>query len=410
MIVISGEIVRNRLDSDTPAHVSFIEWDDGDVFNLIRVDGMSGNAPGTIIFTDHPFSASDKLFGNENDKVRIVIEKTDDWLENCQHPYMLHGFVKMNGKWEKTLVHEIPVKKDLYSRSSGLIETDALKPKSVSIFGLGSGGSPIGVELAKAGIGHFFLVDGDRMEVVNTVRHSAGISYTGRYKTKAEKDLIKEKNPYASVCTLEEYVSWENIETVRDIVKKVDIVICATDDRPSKLIVNRLCVEESKPCIVAGAFRRAYGGQVHFVRPNQTPCFQCFLMLLPEQAMDQEISSRRATEGLAYTDRPVAIEPGLSTDIAPISLMVVKLAIQELLKDQKTTLRSLDEDLVAPWFIWLNRREPNTQYASLEPLEYNVNGMHVLRWYGISVERHPACPVCGDFIGEQAKLHQIDLS
>jgi hypothetical protein len=127
-------------------------------------------------------------------------------------------------------------------------------------------------------------------------------------------------------------------------------------------------------------------------------------MLLPEQAMDQEISSRRAAEGLAYTDRPVAIEPGLSTDIAPISLMVVKLVIQELLKDSETTLRSLDEDLVAPWFIWLNRREQNTQYESLEPLEYNVDGMHVLRWYGIAVERHPACPVCGDFIGEQAKL------
>ena len=58
-------------------------------------------------------------------------------------------------------------------------------------------------------------------------------------------------------------------------------------------------------------------------------------MLLPEQAQDQEISNRRAAEGLAYADRPVAIEPGLSTDIAPISLMVVKLAIQELLKDQK---------------------------------------------------------------------------
>lgn len=400
----------NHLGSDAPAHVSFIEWDDGDVFNLIRADGMSGNAAGTIVFTDQPLAKGNKHFGNESDKVHIVIEKTNHRSNIDHHPYVLHGFVKRNGAWEKTIVQEIPVKEDLYSRSSGLIETDALEPKSVSIFGLGSGGSPIGIELAKAGIGHFNLMDGDRMEVVNVVRHSAGISHTGRYKTKAEKDLIKEKNPYASVYTLEEYVSWDNIDTARDIIKKADIVICATDDRPSKLIVNRLCVEEGKPCIFAGAFRRAYGGQVHFVRPNQTPCYQCFLMLLPEQAMDQEVSNRRTAQGLAYTDRPVAIEPGLSTDIAPISLMVVKLAIQELLKDQETTLQSLDEDLVAPWFIWLNRREQNTQYESLAPLEYNVNGMHVLRWYGIAVEPHPACPVCGDFIGEQAKLHQLNLS
>jgi molybdopterin/thiamine biosynthesis adenylyltransferase len=404
MIVIAGEIIKAHLGSDTPAPVYFYEWDDGDVFNLIRTDSVSGNAPGTIIYIDRPWPEDYKHIDNSNDKVRIVIEKSDSFSEEGQHPYLLHGYVKSNGTWEKTLVQEIPVKQELYSRSSGLLETDVLESKRVAIFGLGSGGSPIGVELVKAGVGHFYLMDGDRMEVVNTVRHSAGISHTGRYKTKVEKDLIKEKNPYASVHTWEEYVDWENTETVRKTIKQVDVVICATDYRPSKLIVNRICVEENKPCIFAGAFRRAYGGQILFVKPNRTPCYQCFLMLLPEQAMDQEISSRRAAEGLAYTDRPVAIEPGLSTDIAPISLMVVKLVIQELLKDSETTLRSLDEDLIAPWFIWLNRREKNTQYESLEPLEYNVDGMHVLRWYGIAVERHPKCPVCGDFIGEQAKL------
>ena len=77
--------------------------------------------------------------------------------------------------------------------------------------------------------------------------------------------------------------------------------------------------------------------------------------------------------------------------------MVAKLIIQELLKDTKTTLRSLDDDLVAPWYLWLNRREIDTQYESLEPLEFNVDGMHVLRWYGVAIERHPGCPVCGNF-------------
>jgi molybdopterin/thiamine biosynthesis adenylyltransferase len=241
------------------------------------------------------------------------------------------------------------------------------------------------------------------------MRHAASLKDIGRYKTKVMAEMILGKNPEAEVRTWEEKVSWETVDLVREIIKRADIVICATDNQPSKLIVNRLCVEEKKPCIFAGAFRRAYGGQILFVKPNVTPCYQCFLMLLPEQAQDQEISSHRQAEGLAYTDRPVPIEPGLSTDIAPIGLMVVKLAIQELLKDTETTLRSLDEDLVAPWYLWLNRREQDTQYESLRPLEYNIDGMHVLRWYGVSFERHPGCPVCGNFEGYQIEAENMTV-
>jgi len=244
---------------------------------------------------------------------------------------------------------------------------------------------------------YFYTMDHDRLELGNVVRHVAGISHVGRYKTKVMAQLIKDKNPYAQVVTWEERISWDNVETVRDIVKKSDIVVCATDNRPSKLILNRICVEENKPCIFAGAFRRAYGGQILFVKPNVSPCYQCFLMHLPEQASDEEISNPEHAEALAYTDRLVPIEPGLSTDIAPISLMVVKLVIQHLLKDTETTLRCLDDDLVAPWYLWLNRREVGTQYESLEPLEFNIDGMHVLRWYGVAIERHPGCPVCGNF-------------
>ena len=75
--------------------------------------------------------------------------------------------------------------------------------------------------------------------------------------------------------------------------------------------------------------------------------------------------------------------------------MAVKVGMQYLLRNIKTTLRSLDEDLVAPLYLWLNRREG--QFKNLDPLEYNIGGMHVLRWYGMDVKPDPECPVCGDF-------------
>lgn len=269
--------------------------------------------------------------------------------------------------------------------------------------GLGSHGSVIAIELAKSGIMDFALMDDDRLEVGNIWRHAVGLRYVGRLKTNAMKDLIREINPYAQVRSWAEKINWNNLKEIKEIIRESDLVICTTDERPSRLIVNRLCVEEATTCIFAAAFRRACGGQILRVRPHESLCYQCYCMYLRKKPEDQEVSRLGQAAGLAYTDRPVPIEPGLSTDIAPITTMVAKLAIQELMKNRKSTLQSLDKDLVASWFIWLNRREIDTQYEDLEPLEFNVDGLYILRWYGIDARPQPACPVCGDFAGQVEK-------
>ena len=61
---------------------------------------------------------------------------------------------------------------DFYSRSAGLIENGALMKKRVLIIGLGSFGSVIAVDLAKAAVGNFALMDFDRLERHNIVRHA----------------------------------------------------------------------------------------------------------------------------------------------------------------------------------------------------------------------------------------------
>jgi len=68
---------------------------------------------------------------------------------------------------------------------------------------------------------------------------------------------------------------------------------------------------------------------------------------MPDKEADQEISSRENAETIAYSDRPVPIEPGLSLDVAPIGIMAAKLALQELIKDKKSDLHMLDKDLDA---------------------------------------------------------------
>jgi hypothetical protein len=172
------------------------------------------------------------------------------------------------------------------------------------------------------------------------------------------------------------------------------VVIGATDNRESRLLVNRMCVLEDRPAIFAGVMRRAYGGQVLRVIPGLTACYQCFVSGLPEVASDQETSP--LPYPLAYTDRPVRAEPGLSSDILPVALHVVRLAIIEALGDQPSALASLREDLVAPLYLWFNRREPKTDASSFNPLRDGVDGTRILRWYGSLIDRDPTCPACGD--------------
>ena len=410
MIVVSGDMFDRKNSSQESKTVHFSRWDDGDVYSLILKGVPQEAVPGTIFWATGKKKIPVTGIGNSSDHVRIISKFNEDLEDRrSSESRQVSGYVRHENGWVKVHVQIVPVKDEIFSRFGGLLETDTLNDKRIALFGLGTVGAQIATEAAKSSIRGFYLIDFDRFEVGNISRHVAGLPNVGRKKTNVVEQLIHEINPYAEVIKYAEKVDFENREKFREIVKNVDIVICSTDNRESRRIINRLCVEENTMCIFAGAFRRAYGGQILIVKPFITHCYQCFLMNMPEQAGDEEISTRQQAEQLAYTDRIVPIEPGLSTDIAPINIMVTKLVIQELLKDKDTTLRSLDDDLLASWYIWLNRREKGTPYEKLDPMGFNIDGLCILRWYGIEVERNPACPVCGDYELHLAKKYGIQL-
>lgn len=418
VIVLGGEQIQQLADGHRSCDLAFLSNDQGDVYTALPNAGSRAceTHPGTLYVSEASQNVAVSNIGKHADRVRVLVWRCDAMGETTggaspqEASFEAKGYVLRDGQWESSPVQVVPVREELFSRTKGILETDVFAQSRVFIAGLGSGGSYVAWELAKAGIANFMLMDHDRLEVVNVVRHMAGISDVGRYKTKVMADMIRDKNPYANVRTWETKVCWENAELLREIIRESDLVIAATDNRESRVILNKLCVKQQTPCIFAAAFRRAYGGQVLRVRPGSSPCYQCFLEALPEQARDEEISNTGQAEHLAYSDRPVAVEPGLSTDIAPISLMVVKLAIQELIQGKPTTLRSLDEDLQASWYLWLNRREAETEYADLEPLEFNVDGLHVLRWYGIALDRDPGCPCCGNFLDRASAEYGVEVS
>ena len=407
MIVVPGTMLGPNVT--LPQRVQFARRD-GDVYNALGSCGLRDGVTGIVI--DTGLEPTDgEMPDCEDVTVYVAVSpRTRDYGTPMARDSQARGFVRVHGEWREDTVRVIPVATELFSRTNGLLESDLLAGVRIAVFGQGSVGSPVDLLLAQSGVMDFFLMDDDRLEVCNVVRHDAGISHVGRYKTKYMAERIREKNPYARVETCEEKLTAANMERIREVLRTCDLVVSSIDEREGKLLLNRLCVEEGKTCIVSGAFRRAYGGQVLRVIPGVTACYQCFVRNLPEEADNIEISSPEQVEHLQYTDRPMPIEPGLAVDIAPINVLTAKLCIQQLLKGKETTLRSLDEDLIAHWFIYLNRREVNTQYEQVEPLGFALNGFRILRWYGVSFDRDPHCPVCGDYDDFLAQKHGIDLA
>ena len=401
-----------RLERDRILPIRLSSWDDGDAFT--EYDLGAQPAPTTVraaLLLDDSTAVSPGV------EVRIVLHKIDpptahdpstlrapDGLTYRAAPSRHH-----NGASDTLTPVFVDLRPALATRHLGLLETSVLQDTSVLCVGLGTGGAHAAIELAKCGVGRFALVDPDRLTVGNVVRHVGGVSHAGRLKVNVVRDFLLEKNPSAQVSVHPVSLAAESLELFTQLVSDAQVVICGTDNRLSKLLLNRLCIEARVVAVYGGAFRRAYGGQVLRVRPGQSPCHQCFISAMPDEASDEEVSSSADAQAVAYSDLPVDVEPGLSLDVLPIANLLAKLALLELLSDKPTSLDILKRDFDAPWYLWLNRPEPGTQYASWPPLSESRDDMTIHRWYGIYVDRDPGCAACGDFVAATADAYGLDL-
>lgn len=284
----------------------------------------------------------------------------------------------------------IPGQDEIFLRLRGLIETDRLRAKRVAVFGVGSVGSVCAVELAKSGIGGIDLIDYDRLELHNVARHACGVSALGRRKVNAVRDILLDKNPTCRVDAHDLDVL-ENPDRAGDLVQKADVILVATDNNASRLLINSLCLQQNKLAIHGRAMTRACGMDVVRVRPGRGPCYQCLLDTILK-GRPEEISGPRQANAFPYADRPVEAEPGLSNDLMPLTHLMVKLAIQQLVQGTSSELLSLNEDLTADLYIWANRR--TILHRGLSPLGTQANQPTVLRWYGVDLSALPRCSLC----------------
>ena len=289
-----------------------------------------------------------------------------------------------------------PSKDLLYSRSKGILESGLLEKRKVAVVGLGSGGSFIAVELAKAGVGHFVLIDFDRIELNNIARHVCGLNDLGRLKTNAVRDILLNKNPFITIET--HCCSVNELPKARKILKDCDLIIAATDNIRSRLNINSISIEFKVPAIYGKCATRAAGGDVLRVRPTDGPCFSCVYTNQVIESSQEEMSTfrqaREAQPNYVPDDEVEAtVQVGLSSDIIPIGTMIVKLALVELCRGQDSALVTLEKDFIAPYYRWANRREQD--YAGYpEDGFLKFNQPSILRWYPAELEKKEDCTAC----------------
>src|SRR5579872_5090379 len=153
----------------------------------------------------------------------------------------------------------------------GLEGQRRLKAGRVLLVGAGGLGSPLGLYLAAAGVGHVGLVDFDVVDVTNLQRQVLhGTRDVGRSKLDSARDRLLDINPHVDLETYDTRLTSDN---ALEIVREYDVVVDGTDNFPTRYLVNDACALTDRPNVYGSIFR--FEGQASVFATADGPCYRC---------------------------------------------------------------------------------------------------------------------------------------
>lgn len=153
----------------------------------------------------------------------------------------------------------------------GLEGQKRLKQSRVLLVGAGGLGSPLGLYLAAAGVGHLGIVDFDVVDFTNLQRQLLhGTKDVGRKKLDSARDRIQDINPGVVVEPYETRLTSAN---ALEILESYDVIVDGTDNFPTRYLTNDACVILGKPNVYGSIFR--FEGQASVFATEDGPCYRC---------------------------------------------------------------------------------------------------------------------------------------
>ena len=239
-----------------------------------------------------------------------------------------------------------------YSRHIILPEVGGKGQKKINeakVFLVGAGGlgSPCGYYLAAAGVGTIGVADSDVVDLSNLQRQILHCTpKLGCSKALSAKETMEALNPDVHVVTYEERLTPEN---VLDILKEYDIIVDASDNFPTRYLINDACVLLKKPLSHGSVFR--FDGQATTIIPGEGPCYRCLFEEPPPPGMIPSCQEAGVLGVLAGVIGVVQATEVLKLILGKGQLLVGKLLL------------------------------------------YDALGMDFRK---VNIRRNPNCPICGD--------------
>ncbi len=272
----------------------------------------------------------------------------------------------------------------LFARLSGLFDVAAFEEARVMIAGCGSGGGQVALQLVMSGVKNLALVDHDELEIENVIRHVCGLRHVGMQKTKALDEVLRDRNPDIVTQLFEEDIlNWPGLEAA---VSDCELVILATDNDPTRYLINEICIRRRKPFVVAKVFTRGIGGEVFHYRPGDGGCLACLERVL-ERTQFREgvreidlVSDEERAQLYGLEPKEIKDSPGLSVDIGFITSFHTRFALEALAaaaRERPKFLTPIEEN----YLVWGNR--------ALHPFKKNFELQR------INLRRQSECLVCG---------------
>jgi molybdopterin/thiamine biosynthesis adenylyltransferase len=265
-----------------------------------------------------------------------------------------------------------------FERIESLFDIKLFADVQVLIAGCGSGGANVALQLVMSGVPNFTLIDHDTLEVENVIRHICGRRYLGQKKVNAAADVLRDRNPNVNISAIDaDIMKYAGLEAE---ICKADVVVLATDNEPTRYMINDLCVQNGTPFVVGRVFTRGIGGEVFAYRPEQGGCLACLEATLQRTTFREGIKEidlvseeeREKVYGMEIEE--IKDSPGLAVDIGFISSFHTRFVLDAIgrgLPERPKFLIPIDEN----YLIWGNRpvhpfnRHFHLQRINLSPLD-----------------------------------------
>uniref|UniRef100_A0A2P2KVE2 Adenylyltransferase and sulfurtransferase MOCS3 n=1 Tax=Rhizophora mucronata TaxID=61149 RepID=A0A2P2KVE2_RHIMU len=152
-----------------------------------------------------------------------------------------------------------------------------LLKSSILVVGAGGLGSPALLYLAACGVGRLGIVDHDLVELNNMHRQVIHTeAFIGQPKVKSAAAACHSINSTIKIVEHQEALRTSN---ALEILSQYDIIVDATDNAPSRYMINDCCVVLGKPLVSGAAL--GLEGQLTVYNYNGGPCYRCLFPAPP---------------------------------------------------------------------------------------------------------------------------------